>query len=332
MTKEISNKIKFYNLILIVLIFMYHSDGKYYLRIGPYLEVLGTMGLAFFFMISAFFMFANLNEDNVKKQVGKRFKTILLPYLFWNVLFYGVFAISDIYIRQTPFRTVLYRIAFQPYNEVLWYLSALFIFSMLSLPLYYLLRKKWRAIAFLVITSGLVVFFLIYRAESVVSAFELGWWIVKIFKYLPIYFLGAYVGFFHKDRLSIRFPYSVIFFVLTLVCLVVMYKLDYIGPLYWAMWVISPIMAWFALPESIFKKSKVLDFLCEPSFFMYEFQLLDFWIWQWVFANVIHGEKAFNLTVLGVSFVFTYVLYYLLKLVAPPVLSVATGFRSERKK
>lgn len=331
MTKEISNKIKFYNLILIVLIFMYHSDGKYYLHIGPYLEVLGTMGLSFFFITSAFFMFRGLRKDNLGKRILKRFKTILVPYLFWNLLFFAVFAIRDIYVRQTPLKTVLYRIAFQPYNDVMWYLSALFVFSLLAGPLFYVMRNKLAAISFLAVSSGLVIFFFILHAEDVVAAFSLGWWVVKIFKYLPIYFLGGYIGFYHSDRLKTGLKTAPLFLLLTLIILLLMVKFDYIGALYWILWILSPIAAWFSVPESMFKRFKVMDAICEPSFFMYVFQLMDFYIWQWIFEGRFSSERTYNLAILGASFITVYVLFYILKLVFPRLLGIATGFRSGKE-
>lgn len=331
MTKEISNKIKAYSTALILIIFAYHSDAKFYIHLDPLALYLGTFGLAFFFMSSGYFMFAGQADvARVKERSLKRIKTLLLPYLFWNGVFFLYFFISDKYFRKVQLWPVVRRLLFQPYNDVLWYLFTLFLFSLLAWPAMYIMRKKIPALIFIGVLIALVMVFCIFNAEAVVAALPEGWWIVKIFPYAPLYYFGGFIA-MHMNKLSVKsFKFSWIFMILSVLIIVAKFKYDHIQWFAWILLFAFPIVSWLALPEKIFISSKFLDIVCEPSFFIYEFQLMAMWICGKLATDKIADTRTSLITNLVVAILFSYLAYYVSKLIIPWVLDIATGFRSGR--
>ena len=54
------------------------------------LTSMGSLGVTFFFIKSAFLLYYNLNRDNMKGKIIRRLKTLGIPFLIWNVLGAGM--------------------------------------------------------------------------------------------------------------------------------------------------------------------------------------------------------------------------------------------------
>lgn len=329
MTRAISNKIKIYNLILILFICLYHCDAKFYLGMSNLPYILGSFGLSFFFMSSGFFMYRGMTAENRRARVLKRFKSLLLPYLFWNLVFFLYYFISDKYFRNVPVKSVLYRVLFQPYNEVLWYLFTLFVFSLLAGLVFFCLKKPLTAAVFMILLIISVILVTIVFADEVVAGISIGWWIVKVFPYAPMYYMGGIIGMYFEKKLHTSIKYSWIFAILALGFMYCKHNYDYILILGWALLFFAPIVFWLAIPEKIFGYGqKIIDFLCNPSFFIYEFQLMAFWIWYDIFDSFIVNKKMLDLSVFFTAIIFMYLVFYASKVIAPHILGIATGFRN----
>ena len=331
MTREISTKIKVYNIFFIIFIFFYHCDAKFYLPgIVPLSYIIGSLGLSFFFMISGYFMFAGMTDENALKRSLKRLKTLLLPYVVWNAIFLIYFCISNPPMRETPVGKIVYRFIFQPYNDVLWYLFALFIFSIPAFLVYKILKKKIPAVICLSIVSILIVVFCVINQEWMVYNIPIGWWLTKITPYIPMYYFGGFIGLHYRDGLKVPVKTWIwpVFLVLSIGLVLLKYKFDDVAIIYWISMFTGPVILWFALPDAFFKPNRFVDVLCEPSFLIYEFQLMAFWIWQGIYKNLIRSVKWREIMVCASAYVFIYIVFYLLKFIAPHVLGILTGFRN----
>ena len=331
MIKEISNKIKVYNIFFIYFIFFFHCDARFYIfLVEPLSYIIGSIGLSFFFMISGYFMFAGMRDDNAVKRSLKRIKTLFLPYIFWNLVFYIYFVIRDPYMRKTPLKTVLFRFAFQPYNDVLWYMSTLFIFSIVAFLLYKIIKNKVVAFVFLAAISIVLVIVCVINQAWMVENLKLGWWITKITPYIPMYLFGGIAGLHYKEKIKEPEAKWVwpLFFVLSCGLILFKYKFDEVPICYWLSMFFGPIIMWFGLPDKWFKDNKIIDFLCEPSFLIYEFQLMSFWIFQAIYKNFGFTDKQRELLIWFSALVFIYAVYYISKKFTPHLLGIATGFRS----
>lgn len=328
MSERISNKVKVYSLLFILIIFLYHCDARYFLHVSDELDVLGPVGLSFFFMSSGYFMYLGATKEKMKARSLKRIKTLLVPYLFWNGIFFVYFLVSDSYFRQQWYKTLISRLLFQPYNDVLWYLFTLFIFALLAWPCYCLMKKKSTSIVFLLLLTALIMVVCIFKAETVVYGIPYGWWLVKIMPYLPMYFFGGFLA-LHLNKISVKsFKQSWPFIIASILVVILKLRYDSILWLGWTLLFLAPIVMWLAIPEKIFSMNRLINVFCEPSFFIYEFQLMNFWIWEGVFLNRIDNVATYEIAVFVAALIFSYVVFYGLYFICPPLLKIATGFRS----
>ena len=132
------------------------ADSLYTLISGLISHHLGRTAVPCFFLFSGYFFFLKIHVYDFKgyaAQLGKRCRTLLIPYLLWNVLFMliillknSVFtrlglAYDDFYASVQ--RSAYYSLWEGPLLFPLWYLRDLICMVMLS-PLFYLLFKYAR--------------------------------------------------------------------------------------------------------------------------------------------------------------------------------------------
>ena len=112
-----------------------------------------------FFMISAYLFYKNFQLNSLFSKWRSRSRTILLPYLLWNSLYYGAYAaatripaICQI-IGKPPVPLTagefLKALLHYGYNPVFWYLFQLILLILLAPVLYVLLKKNVRGLLFL---------------------------------------------------------------------------------------------------------------------------------------------------------------------------------------
>lgn len=161
-SKEI-NALRVLLVFLVIYIHEFGSQNEQYGLIGICVENLARIAVPGFFIISGFFFFYNVDNfeyTEYYKKIHKRFFTLLIPYLFWNLwplfmviggnLFSIIFrgkSFDDLnYYLNSLFNNGLFRIFWSndsgyPNNWPLWYIRELIVMSLLS-PLIYLLIKK----------------------------------------------------------------------------------------------------------------------------------------------------------------------------------------------
>lgn len=120
-------------------------------------EVVGRIGVPLFFFISGVMYFCNVESDKSvtsfvrdiwRAKAKKRLKTLLAPYLIWNVIafvFYCLkgsieFTFEDFFNAQWACHRDKYW--FFPADGVMWFIRDLFIVSLLATPVLYLVSIK----------------------------------------------------------------------------------------------------------------------------------------------------------------------------------------------
>ena len=113
--------------------------------------------MAIFFFVSAFLLYKDFDENNVKAwYIGKlksRFKSLVIPYLLWNAIWTILFLFVGILdkgnntnITNNPtIYDFLNGVFFAAYNEVFWYVKALIIYVIIS-PLIGIIAKKYKGL------------------------------------------------------------------------------------------------------------------------------------------------------------------------------------------
>ncbi|HPJ43464.1 MAG TPA: acyltransferase [Spirochaetota bacterium] len=152
------NIIRFPLMLLIVVIHAYSpgdNTGFNYLQTF-FSQVIARIAVPLFFIISSFLLFFNysLNRSIIFEKLSKRVKTLLVPFLFWNLVVFGLYLL----LQELPFAQkfsnsnlpVLSDLTFDEYLGFLfihpianqfWFIRDLMILVVLS-PLIYLITKK----------------------------------------------------------------------------------------------------------------------------------------------------------------------------------------------
>lgn len=193
------NKVMVINVALTFIIVLLHSqplnrigiinDGDYALIHG--IEVFAQLGVPMFFFISAMLFYKSLSSmSKIKDKLKTRIRSLVIPYILWNIIFVGIYwtmtHISFIasMMNMPPVPSDVAGIFFSIINSkytVLWFVKDLIVFCLMSPVFYVMLKSK---IIMIVSICGLAFLNISYSMEY-----------TSIWHWMPIYLLGAYVGY-----------------------------------------------------------------------------------------------------------------------------------------
>ncbi|MCR5713417.1 MAG: acyltransferase [Bacteroidales bacterium] len=166
---------------------------------------LGRVAVCVFFVLSGYLFFWSADPDQVGlqwflKQWKKRVRTLLVPYLIWNLIMIAAVAGKSLLLYKTGLKddgglavlqssTVWDWLWFRPANLPLWYVRDLMCLTLCTPLLYFIFRHlKWLSCILLVVSYFLPFYFAVpgFRVESV-------------------YFFtaGAWLGMFKKDLVTL---------------------------------------------------------------------------------------------------------------------------------
>ena len=165
-TPRISAKFSNASLLAAILVVILHAGNgwpcgsiSWYLK--SLLDVFCKCGVPFFFIASGFFLAGHIHEkDFLRRAVGKRVRTIVIPFVLWSLLWFipyalqlflyakykqTAFCIADVFSPRELFRLFGLNLYTYPTYAALWYLRALMILVVLSPWVYRLLKvtKGW---------------------------------------------------------------------------------------------------------------------------------------------------------------------------------------------
>lgn len=117
-----------------------------------------------FFMISAYLFYRNFTWDKLWVKLNSRIRSILVPFILWNTIYYLGYVISS----RLPFLTDIVGKGVVPfdlltatdailhytYNYVFWYLYQLILLILLTPVLYMLLRRTWLGMGILLLIGA----------------------------------------------------------------------------------------------------------------------------------------------------------------------------------
>ncbi|MBS3198665.1 acyltransferase [Turicibacter bilis] len=172
------------------------------LSLNSYLQVLIShellrFSVPVFFVISGLLFFYSLNKATFFIKLKKRCKTLLIPYLLinsiWFVLIFLLMQIPMLSIFFTgnslsefSIKQYLYWITIRPFPGQLWYIRILIILYVFS-PLIYFGVKKLKNIYFIIIL--------------LLWSFDFNW-NTKIFEGLFFFSLGGYIAFYYIRKIN----------------------------------------------------------------------------------------------------------------------------------
>jgi fucose 4-O-acetylase-like acetyltransferase len=294
---NIRKKIVILNFILSVTILIYHSncikamsyeykDIFYYL--SNFVTNFGYCAVPTFFALSAFLFYRNFSLSQYILKLKRRFKSLCLPYLIWN-LFYCILFVICFYIpiihnntnSTTEFNLInnIIGIIMSDYTP-LWFVRDLIIYVILSPCIYYLIKNRIIGLIIIIITLSTNLFFINFPYESI------EYW-------LPIYLTGAYIGHHYSEKIMTtiftgkkNFIVSISIFALSLFALCLI-RNSYTFFIYRY---VSPLGIWILLDYIInYEKLKTRD-AYTYSFFIYANHFFILTALQRVTTNVIDNS------------------------------------------
>ncbi|MCL1665345.1 acyltransferase [Elizabethkingia ursingii] len=180
---------------------------------------LGRLPVPCFFLFSGYFFFFKISKLNTEiyfSQLKKRIKTLLIPYISWNIIYILLVYLKNIvsYMLDKNFDEIymgikdlsLYNIFWGlPINYPLWYVRDLIVMT-IAAPLFYYLFKYTKF-------YGLLIILAIYLSTIEFNIPGLGTTAIFYFG------LGAFMGLYKKNMLSIVISYRKISMLLAVIAL-----------------------------------------------------------------------------------------------------------------
>ena len=212
MNKEVSYKITILNFMFTIGMVSYHFrwvepfnikyiNGLDQMLVNLYInfcDCIGFVAMSYFFFASAFLFYYNIDSSKAAFiKMKKRLKTLLIPYLIWNliVLLYKVIRGEKIILSL---KTISFFFFLDPINGPTWYLIALIL---LMLPSFIIVKLKDKKVfSFILLIFSLLI--LTLRDLGIVNSifkFKSCWWYGNMIDYLPTYILGIFLGLNYSD-------------------------------------------------------------------------------------------------------------------------------------
>ena len=177
MSKKLSKKIYWLNLILSIMIVSYHAYnipvyknilnatniGVIWIYIENYVSGIERVAVPLFFCMSGFLYYHNYTPDKAIYKIKSRIKSLLIPYFLWNFIswlcYFFVthipFIASKINMTMDlSFKGILYEICMGKYNA-LWFVRVLFFLALISPIVFYLINRKNKALFFVSVLISL---------------------------------------------------------------------------------------------------------------------------------------------------------------------------------
>ena len=222
MSENSSKKLKILSFFFTIIIVAYHVD----LRVFPFYhsrvlidiilgfwEYMANVALSYFFMTTAFLLYLNADQINVKTKLRRRVHSLVIPFLLWNTIYLIVKCIKTGVLDGML--AVLDGFSFHPYDGPLWYVFAIILLSLLSPIVVRLKNRSWFRTGMVGFCILMAIVYSLHIVQIVGNS--LGWpteiiiWTKRLARYLPSYTAGAFVGLYFPewiDRANKRKPGS----------------------------------------------------------------------------------------------------------------------------
>ena len=197
------NRVIWYNYILCILVILIHTENTtLFTNAVPFLnmfeyvvvEKIARAAVASFFLCSGYLFYRNFSMDMVMNKWKSRWRSLVIPYLSWNLIYYlislfvsKVPVLNRFYPEEIPvnFEELLQAVLLCKYNEIFWFLQFLIIYVAVCPALYLLVKNKGIGIITIVLILILADSQILVQNHDVLAA---------MVNWLFIYLTGAYAG------------------------------------------------------------------------------------------------------------------------------------------
>ena len=168
---EFRNKVTWFSFALSLLVIWVHSynaelflgyqaaTGTVYVLEHQIGDWFGQIAVPGFFMISGYQFYRDFDWGKLKGKWQRRVKSLLVPYIVWNFLYYLSYviasripAVGDVVgkgVVEFSLAAMVDAVVAHTYNNVFWYLYQLLWLVVLAPVLYPLLKRRWSGLLLL---------------------------------------------------------------------------------------------------------------------------------------------------------------------------------------
>lgn len=207
MDKELSRKIIFMNFLYSIIMVCYHADAGVHfsniIRTGVLDHIahqinrlfIESNGTYFFMMLSAFLLYRDLTEDSIGSKVRRRIKSLLIPWLIWNLI--GMISYHDF---DKGIGYLVRNFITSRFCGQLWFVEALLLL-LLFIPVFrriFKIRYVREIVLVAVFVGGYLGVLFLRSADifpSEISRSE----VIRVIAHVPAYCLGTYLGLNHAE-------------------------------------------------------------------------------------------------------------------------------------
>lgn len=305
-------------------------------------QVLARVAVPLFFFISGFLFFykvENFNTPVYLSKLRKRFKTLLIPYLFWNLLFVGLY----ILVNHLPYVNQFF--AGKEHNMVDVLIGAVDEKGTMTYPLAY---QFWfiRDLIVCVVLSPLLYWIVTKTHHLGIILLGIGWFVgyqipyigIRGFSTTALFFfsLGAWFSCHRKDLIAtVRDLKWIAFIYPVLVIADLLTKEQQYNDYIHNAGILAGIVFCFLLVASLIENNRIrtVPLLSSASFFI--FAVHDPWLLSQLRKLIfmaVHPESDIAVTLLYFAVVIIVVaiavgLYYIIKRLMPSFTALITGGR-----
>jgi len=186
----------------------YNYSNNSYIVTNLFSYIIPRVAVPLFFIMSGFLFYRNFTYSIILKKYKSRFKSLFIPYLFWNI-FSLVFAALVTYLPfvrsmlsgrklfEPSVINILSGIFLHKYYSPFWFIEGLIIFILFCPIIYLFLRQRYLgAIAFIFVC--VLYGFGIDLPQSIFANGDV----------LIYYLFGSYLGIHHSSILNLKFGYK----------------------------------------------------------------------------------------------------------------------------
>lgn len=263
MDKSFSRKIVFFNFLYSLIVLAYHANanvhfsniiftGSLWDNIAYKIDLLFSVsdGTYFFMLLSAFLLYRDLSENNIKQKILKRVRTLLIPWLLWNII--GMISYHDF---DKGIAYLVSNFLTSRFCEQLWFVEALMILLLFS-PLFIrifkikILREILLVALFVLGYMG----FPFLQELHIFPSGRLQLEILRALRHVPVYCLGVYLGLNFSEAIiaeEYNKKYRKISLIIAFVILVLPYII-YIAPVNYVFGMLKSVALWIILDKKFF--------------------------------------------------------------------------------
>ena len=232
MEKRLSDKFRWFSLIMTFMIVCYHSaphfillltsdrNDKITIYIKNFYETFGSYALIFFFTTSAYFFYKSKLNTSIK--LKKRIKTLLIPFVLWNILYMIFFLVMDrsMICEGGVFRIVL-GFSLEPFDGPLWYIPALFLYFICFNELPNRIRDK-KGVVYIIVVQIIIGAVFRELLNRHIIEFRFDYYVERFIRFIPAFWFGASCpGLIEKANKKTDWSYPFIFMLMLIISTII---------------------------------------------------------------------------------------------------------------